>query len=116
MLRRAQILDGNDFNNILFQNSYSTWNQIPSTGKGVGFNRQITLVDTAHDSTSGLYLKNAIFDGSSLYNSSVTQEFNNSNTNSERRGEFGCSWASDSKVSILKNSRWSSEKISINME
>ena len=113
-----QILDGNDLTkDPLFQNSYSTSaSPIPSSGSGVNFNRQITLVDTAHNATSGLYLNNTSFSQSYLYNNSATQIFSNSNTNSTRRGKFGCSWASDSKVSIITNSRWDSEKISIKMQ
>jgi len=111
-----QILDGNNFNNIIFQNSYSTSGQIPTSGSGVGFNRQITLVDTSHNATSGLYLKNAMFDQAYLYNDSTYSIFNDSNTSSTRRGKFGCSWASDSKVTIISNSHWSSEKISIIMQ
>jgi hypothetical protein len=112
-----QILDGNDFNNIKFQNSYSTAaSPIPSSGSGVNFNRQITLVDTAHNATSGLYLQNASFSQSYIYNNSATQIFSDSNTNSNRRGKFGCSWASDSKVTILSNPHWYSENISILMQ
>lgn len=110
-----QILDGNNFSRIIFQNSYTTHGEIPSSGSGVGFNRQITLVDTAHRPKSGLYLKNAAFDQSYIYNNNTTVEFNDYNTNRTRRGKFGCSWASDSTVSILNNSHWSSEKISIEM-
>ena len=112
-----QILDGNDFNIIKFQNSYSTSSSpIPSSGSGVNFNRQITLVDTANNASSGLYLNNASFSQSYLYNNSSTQIFNGSNTNSTRRGKFGCSWASDNKVSILSNTRWDSETVSIKMQ
>ncbi|WP_040949402.1 hypothetical protein [Gorillibacterium massiliense] len=112
-----QILDGNNFNKILFQNNYCTSSSpIPSSGSGVNFNRQITLVDTAHNATSGLYLKDASFSQSYLYNDSVTQIFGDTNTDKNRRGKFGCSWVSDSKVSILSNSHWDSEKISMTMQ
>lgn len=112
-----QILDGNNFNNIIFQNSYTTASSpIPPSGSGVNFNRQITLVDTAHNATSGLYLQNASFSQSYIYNNSATQIFGDSNTNSSRRGKFGCSWAADSKVTINSNPHWYSENITIKMQ
>ncbi|MGL5439377.1 MAG: transposase [Filifactoraceae bacterium] len=89
---------------------------IPPSGSGVNFNRQITLVDTAHNATSGLYLQNASFYQSYIYNNSSTQIFNDNNTNSSRRGKFGCSWAADSKVTINSNPHWYSENIAIKMK
>ncbi|MFV0516852.1 MAG: hypothetical protein ACK5MV_05610 [Aminipila sp.] len=112
-----QIFDGNNFNNIIFQNSYTTSSSpIPPSGNGVNFNRQITLVDTAHNATSGLYLQNASFSQSHIYNNNVTQIFSDSNTNASRRGKFGCSWAADSKVTINSNPHWHSENITIKMQ
>lgn len=110
-----QVLDGNNFNRIIFQNSYTTHNQLPPSGAGVGWNRQITLVDKSHYLKSGLYLKNASFDQGYLYNAYTTEKFNNNNTVPTRRGKFGCSWAPDSTVTILDNSHWSSEKVTIQM-
>ena len=110
-----QLLDGNNFNNILYQNSYTTYGEIHSSGKGVRFNRQMTLVDTAHNPLSGLYLEDASFDQSYLYNNYTYSKFKNSNTQYNRRGKFGCSWKPDSAVSILDNSHWSFERISMNM-
>jgi len=111
-----QILDGNNFNNILFQNRYTTWNQIPSNGSGVGFNKQSTIVDESNDATSGLYLKDAIFELAYLYNNSTTATFNSNNTLSYRRGEFGCSWASDEKVEVEAYQQWHGETVNIIME
>ncbi len=112
-----QILDGNDFSNIIFNNSYSSEDQIPENGNGVGFNKQITLVDTAHNPNSWLYLKNAKYNQSYLYNNSTPpQKFVNSTTVYSRRGKFGCSWASDSKVTIHSNTHWDSEKVTIYMK
>ncbi len=110
------ILDGNDFSRIIFQNSYSTSNQIAPDGKGVEFNRQITLVDDKHDANSNLYLKNASFSDAYLYSTKVTEKFNSKNTDSSRRGKFGCTWASDKVVTILSNTRWSDENITIIMK
>lgn len=110
-----QILDGNNFSRIIFQNSYSTSNQIPSNGSGVTFNRQITLVDDDNNPNSGIYLKDAIFDQSYLYSPTATERFQHNNTVSSRRGKFGCNWASVNKVIINSNTRWSSENISMTM-
>ncbi len=111
-----QILDGNNFNNIIFEKIYSTNGRLPSSGSGVGFNRQITLVDTLHNPTSGIYLKNASFDQAYLYNNTSYSIFNDSNTASTRRGKFGCTWASDSKVTIISNTHWSAEKVTLIMQ
>ena len=110
-----QILDGDNFNKILFQNSYTSWNQIPANGKGVGFNKQSTLVDTAHNPNSGLYLKNARFKDAYLYNPSTYVQFKASNTDSSRRGKFGCTWAADTKVTVNSYSPWHTENVSIVM-
>ncbi len=109
-----KIYNGNTFAPI-FENSYSTNNELPQSGAGVGWNRQITLVDNSHYLKSGLYLKNASFDQGYLYNAYTTEKFNNNNTVPTRRGKFGCSWAPDSTVTILDNSHWSSEKVTIQM-
>lgn len=109
------ILDGKNFNKRLFKNSYSTNGEIPSSGYGVAFNRQITFVDNDKNSNSRLYLRNAKFDQSYLYNSYETVTFNNNNTNPLRRGKFGCDWASDSRVDVRNNGIWNGETVSINM-
>lgn len=112
-----QIIDGNNFNHIVFQNVYNTNNTLPASGSGVAWNRQITYAANAdyRSSSSGYYLRNARFDQSYLYNDYTTTRYQDSNTVSNRRGKFGCSWASDAHVSINSNVHWSSENVSINM-
>ena len=109
-----KIYNANTFTPI-FQNSYSTNNELSPSGAGVGWNRQITLVDNSHNPRSGLHLKNASFDQAYLYNAHTTERFSDNNTVARRRGKFGCTWASDSTVTILDNSHWSSEKVTIQM-
>lgn len=110
-----QGIDGDDFSNILFEGIYSSWGMLPSSGSGVTWNRQVTFVDNAQDDNSGYYLRNARFDQSYLYNNYSYAPFNDSNTNSSRRGKFGCTWANDSHVTINSNTHWSSENITIQM-
>lgn len=109
------IFDERNFNRPLYQNSYTTHGEIPSSGYGVGFNRQITFVDDYKKSNSKLYLRGARFNQSYIYNNYATETFNRNNTESSRRGKFGCDWASDSTVDVINNGIWNAETVSIYM-
>lgn len=112
-----QGLDGDNFNNIIFQGEYPTWNMLPASGAGVTINRQITYAansDYRYDN-SGYYLRNARYDQAYLYNNYGYAPFNNSNTESERCGKFGASWAPASNVTIHSNTHWDSENVSIDL-
>lgn len=110
-------IDGDNFNNILFQGNYTTWGQLPASGSGVTMNRQITYAANKdyQKPHTGYYLNNARFDQAYLYNNSGYAPFNASNTTSTRRGKFGTTWAPVSLVTIHSNTHWDSEKVSINM-
>ena len=112
-----QGIDGDNFNNILFQGNYTTWGQLPASGSGVTMNRQITYAANKdyQKPHTGYYLNNARFDQAYLYNNSGYAPFNASNTTSTRRGKFGTTWAPVSLVTIHSNTHWDSEKVSINM-
>lgn len=112
-----QGLDGDNFNNILFQGNYTTWGQLPANGSGVTINRQITYAANKdfQKPHTGYYLNNARFDKAYLYNNSGYAPFNSSNTASNHRGKFGTTWAPVSLVTIHSNTHWDSENVSINM-
>lgn len=113
-----QGLDGDNFNNILFQGNYTTWGQLPANGSGVTINRQITYAANKdfQKPHTGYYLNNARFDKAYLYNNSGYAPFNSSNTASNHRGKFGTTWAPVSLVTIHSNTHWDSENVSINMQ
>lgn len=118
-----QGIDGNNFNNIIFQGVYTSWNELPPSGAGVAFNRQITYAANATDgegnncryAPSGYYIKNARFDQAYLYNNHSTERYQDSNTVSNSRGKFGAPWAPVSYVTINSNTRWSSENVTIDL-
>ena len=113
-----QGIDGDNFNNILFQGNYPTKGQLPASGAGVTINRQITYAASPENrySPSGYYLNNARFDQAYLYNNYGYAPFNNSNTDSTHRGKFGATWAPVSRVTIHSNTHWDSETVSIDMQ
>lgn len=113
-----QGLDGNNFSNVLFQGVYDSWGMLPANGSGVTINRQITYAANAgyRNDHTGLYVKNARFDAAYLYNDYSYAQFNNSNTDSTRRGKFGASWAPYSQVAINSNTHWYSENVTINLD
>jgi hypothetical protein len=113
-----QGIDGNNFNNIIFQGTYSTWNMLPANGSGVTINRQITYAANGDNRKDhmGYYIKNACFDQAYLYSANGSYgQFTNSNTDSTRRGKFGTSWAPVNRVTINSNSHWYYENISIDL-
>lgn len=112
-----QGLDGYNFNNILFQGEYTTWNMLPANGSGVVINRQITYAanDEQWRDHTGFTINNARFDAAYLYNDYSYAQFNDSNTNSAKRGKFGAKWAPVSNVTINANTHWYSETVSIDM-
>lgn len=113
-----QGIDGDNFNNIIFQSKYDTWQMLPSSGYGVTFNRQITYAANQGYQTdhTGYYLKNARYEQAYLYNNTGYAPFNSSNTQSTNRGKFGASWAPSSNVTINSNTHWDSENITIDMK
>lgn len=113
-----QGLDGNNFSNILFEGVYDSWGMLPANGSGVTINRQITYAANSgyRNDHTGLYVKNARFGAAYLYTNTSYAQFNNSNTESTRRGKFGASWAPNSQVSINSNTHWYSENVTINLD
>lgn len=112
-----QGIDGDNFNNIIFQGTYTTWNMLPASGSGVTINRQISYAANSgyQYDNSGYYLRNARFDQAYLYNNTSYAQFNSSNTDSTRRGKFGTSWAPNSNVTINSNTHWYSENVTIDL-
>lgn len=112
-------LDGNNMSNIIFQGTYDSWDEMPYSGSGVSFNRQVTYAanEGKQNDHTGLYVNNCRYDRAYLYNDTTgaCTRFNSSNTDSSRRGKFGASWAPYSRVTINSNTHWYSENISINM-
>lgn len=112
-----QGIDGDNFNNIIFNGVYTTWNELPPSGSGCTWNRQITYAANAGHQHTGTpyYLNNARFDQAYVYNDYGYAPYNASNTNSNRRGKFGATWAPNNRVTIHSNTHWDSENVSIDV-